>query len=156
SAVVARGRILNMRATSGNAKKQFCFDYLERNVKAIAILNDSIFYFAELGMQEVETSGLMCELLEAAGFKIERGISGFATGFCAPCGNGEPVIAIHAEYDANPDNSQASGVPEPKPIVDGAPGHCEGHNTNAAVLVACALAVKAAIDRYGLKGTLKV
>jgi aminobenzoyl-glutamate utilization protein B len=66
------------------------------------------------------------------------------------------VIAIHTEYDANSDNSQAPGVTEHTPIVEGAPGHCEGHNVNGAVLVASALAAKAAMDRYRLKGTLKV
>jgi aminobenzoyl-glutamate utilization protein B len=147
---------VDIPAAERNAERAFCFDYLERNAKAIATLNDSIFYFAELGMQEVETSGLMCELLETAGFKVERGISGFVSGFCASYGSGEPVIAIHTEYDANPDNSQVSGVAEPRPIVDGAPGHCEGHNANGAVLVASALAAKAAIDRFGLEGTLKV
>jgi aminobenzoyl-glutamate utilization protein B len=138
------------------AEKAFCFDYLDRNAKAIATLNDSIFYFAELGMQETETAKLMTALLEQGGFKVERGISGFQSGFCATCGSGSPVIATHTEYDANPDNSQASGVTEPRPIVEGAPGHCEGHNTNGAVLVACALAAKAAMDKFGLKGTLKV
>jgi aminobenzoyl-glutamate utilization protein B len=137
-------------------EKVFCFDYLDRNAKAVATLNDSVFYFAELGMQERETAKLMCELLEAGGFRVERGISGFASGFCATAGSGHPVIAVHTEYDANPDNSQASGVAEPRPIVEGAPGHCEGHNTNAAVLVASALAAKAAIDRFGLLGTLKI
>jgi len=145
-----------MPAAAARDEKTFCFDYLERNAKAIATLNDSIFYFAELGMQEVETSGLMCDLLATAGFEVTRGISGFASGFCATCGSGAPVIAIHTEYDANPDNSQASGVAEPCPIVEGAPGHCEGHNANGAVLVASALAAKAAIDRHGIKGTLKV
>jgi aminobenzoyl-glutamate utilization protein B len=137
-------------------EKALCFDYLDRNAKAIATLSDSIFYFAELGMQEIKTAGLMCELLEKAGFKVERGISGFACGFCATCGSGAPLIAIHTEYDANPDNSQASGVAEQRAIVEGAPGHCEGHNVNGAVLVASALAAKAAIDTFGLTGTLKV
>jgi len=138
------------------AEKEFCFDYLERNAKAIATLNDSIFYFAELGMQEIETSRLMCDLLATAGFSVTRGISGFASGFCATYGSGAPVVAIHTEYDANPDNSQASGVAEQRAIVDGAPGHCEGHNANGAVLVASALAAKAAMDRHGIQGTLKV
>ena len=143
-------------STNISLEKAFIFDFNDRNSKAIATLSDSIFYFAELGMQEIETSRLMCDLLETAGFKVERGISDFVSGFCATCGSGEPVIAIHTEYDANPDNSQVSGLAEQKPIVDGAPGHCEGHNTNGAVLVASALAAKAAIDRFGLKGTLKV
>src|SRR6516162_9705386 len=28
-------------------EKTFCFEYLDRNAKAIAALNDSVFYFAE-------------------------------------------------------------------------------------------------------------
>jgi len=145
-----------MQAAIASREKALCFDYLDRNAKAIAALNDSIFYFAELGMQEIKTAGLMCELLEKGDFKVQRGISGFASGFCATCGSGAPVIAIHTEYDANPDNSQASGVAEQRAIVEGAPGHCEGHNVNGAVLVASALAAKAAIDTFGLAGTLKV
>jgi len=147
---------LTERSDNAGPEKAFCFDYLDRNARAIATLNDSIFYFAELGMQETETAGLMTELLVAGGFKVERGIAGFASGFCATCGSGGPVIALHTEYDANPDNSQAPGVAEHRPIVEGAPGHCEGHNTNGAVLVASALAAKAAMDAFGLAGTLKV
>ena len=147
---------MSTQAANVSRDKALCFDYLDRNAKAIATLNDSIFYFAELGMQEIKTAGLMCELLEKAGFKVERGISGFASGFCATYGTGALVIAIHTEYDANPDNSQASGVAEQRAIVEGAPGHCEGHNVNGAVLVASALAAKAAIDTFGLTGTLKV
>jgi aminobenzoyl-glutamate utilization protein B len=144
------------RPDNAGPEKAFCFDYLDRNASAIALLNDNIFYFAELGMQEFETAGLMTELLAAGGFQVERGIAGFATGFCATCGSGSPVIALHTEYDANPDNSQAPGIAEQTPIVEGAPGHCEGHNANGAVLVASALAAKAAMDRFGLAGTLKV
>lgn len=139
-----------------SAAKTHCFDYLDRNAKAIACLSDNIFYFAELGMQEFESAKLMTALLEDAGFKVERGISGFPTGFCATFGSGHPVIAMHTEYDSNPDNSQASGIAEQTAIVDGAPGHCEGHNVNGAVLIASALAAKAAMEKFGLKGTLKV
>jgi aminobenzoyl-glutamate utilization protein B len=70
------------------AAKAYCFDYLDRNAGAIACLNDNIFYFAELGMQEFETAKLMTALLEQAGFVVERGISGFPTGFCASFGSG--------------------------------------------------------------------
>jgi aminobenzoyl-glutamate utilization protein B len=47
-------------------------------------------------------------------------------------------------------------VAEPTPIVDGAPGHTEGHNVNGAVMIGAALAIKKTIDEYGVKGTLKV
>src|SRR3954469_12614191 len=130
--------------------------YVEHNAAQVALLNDSIFYFGELGMQEFETAGLMARLLEDAGFTVERGIAGFPTGFCATWGSGSPVVAIHTEYDSNPDNSQQAGALEPAAIVEGAPGHCEGHNVNGTVLVAGALAAKSAMERFGLKGTLKV
>jgi aminobenzoyl-glutamate utilization protein B len=138
------------------AQQKFVFDYVDRNARAIALLGDNIFYFGELGMQEFESAKLMTGLLEQAGFKVERGISGFPTGFCATYGSGGPVVAIHTEYDSCPDNSQAPGVPHQKFIVEGAPGHCEGHNVNAAVLIGTALAAKSAMERFGLKGTLKV
>src|SRR4051794_20942770 len=136
--------------------QSFLFDTIDRNARAIALLGDNIFYFGELGMQEFETAKLMTGLLEQAGFKVERGISGFPTGFCASYGAGHPIVAIHTEYDSCPDNSQVAGVPEQRFIVEGAPGHCEGHNVNAAVLVATAIAARQAMERFGLKGTLKV
>lgn len=139
----------------GRSKTE-AMSFLERNASAIAMLSDSLFYFGELGLQEHESAGLMTSLLEEAGFVVERGISGFPTGFRATWGAGHPVIAVHTEYDANPDNSQVSGVAERKPIVPGAPGHCEGHNCNAAVMVAGAIAARRAMAEAGLPGTLMV
>jgi len=148
---------MNATTKPSNApEKQVAAQFIDRNGKAIAALNDSIFYFGELGMQEFETSRLMCDLLEDGGFTVERGIAGFPTGFCATFGSGGPVVAIHTEYDANPDNSQKPGVVEPACIVEGAPGHCEGHNVNGAVLVTAALAAQRAMSEFGLQGTLKV
>ncbi len=145
-----------MSATNISPEKQFVFDYVERNRDAVATLGDSIFYFGELGMQEFESMGLMTGLLEDGGFSVERGISGFPTGFVASYGSGEPVIALHTEYDANPNNSQKAGVTTRESVVTNAPGHCEGHNCNAAVMVAGALAAKSAMDEFGLAGTLRV
>ena len=145
-----------MSSHSAQDVKRFAFDELDRNASEIALLNDHIFYFGELGMQEFESCSLLCSLLEEGGFDLERNLSGFPTGFCASWGSGEPVIAVHAEYDANPDNSQKPGVIEASSLVEGAPGHCEGHNTNAAVMVAAALATKGAMFKYGITGSLKV
>ena len=139
-----------------SAEKAFAFDVVDRNVKALTTLSDSIFYFGEVGMQERETAGLMTSLLEKEGFHVTRGLSGFPTGFLATWGSGEPVVALHTEYDANPENSQVSGAAERKEIIKGAPGHCEGHNVNAAVMVTGAIAAKRTMDKFGIKGTLKV
>ena len=141
--------------TNGKEKK-FVFDNVDRNREAIALLCDNIFYFAELGMQEFETSSLMMELLEKAGFSIEKNLSAMPTGFVATYGCGKPVVALHTEFDATPASSQKAGVTEPMAIVEGAPGHTEGHNVNAAVMIGAALAIKKAMDEFGLKGTLKV
>jgi len=145
-----------MDASNLTPEKKYVFNFVDRNADAVATVGDSIFYFGELGMQEFESAKLMCDLLEEAGFAVERGISGFPTSFCATYGSGAPVVALHTEYDANPNNSQASGTAEQKTIVPGAPGHCEGHNCNAAVMVAGAIAARRAMEEFGLPGTLKV
>jgi aminobenzoyl-glutamate utilization protein B len=98
----------------------------------------------------------MTQILEEAGFKVERGISGMPTAFLVTYGSGKPVIAIHTEYDTTPGNSQTPGVTDHKPLVEGAPGHAEGHNVNAAVMIGAAFAIKKAMDEFKLKGTLKV
>jgi len=147
---------LAVRAPFSDPAKAFAADFVARNERALITLNDSIFYFGELGVQETRSAGLMTSILERHGFRVERGISGFATSFMATYGQGAPVIAIHTEYDANPSNSQKSGVTERAEIVPDAPGHCEGHNTNAAVMIAAALAIRYAMEKHGLRGTLKI
>jgi aminobenzoyl-glutamate utilization protein B len=136
--------------------KNYAVRFIERNAQALARLGDMIFYYGELGMQEFRTSELLSETLERAGFEIVRNLSGFPTGFMARFGSGDPVIALHCEFDANPGNSQVSGVSEKAEIVPGAPGHCEGHNVNAAVTITAALAIQSAMKSLGLPGTLKV
>ena len=120
-----------------NPAKRFAVDFIERNREALGRVSDAIFYFGELGMQEKRSAGLMTVAARRAWLRVERGISGFPTSFLATYGSGAPVIAIHTEYDANPSNSQKPGVAERAEIVPGAPGHCEGHNVNAAVMVVC-------------------
>lgn len=137
-------------------EKAFALDFIERNASGLVCLSDSLFYFGELGMQEKRSATLMTSLLEEHGFRVERGISGFETSFLATWGNGSPVIAIHTEYDANPSNSQKSGVTERAEVVPGAPGHCEGHNINGAVMVSAAIALRYTMERFGLPGTLKI
>ena len=59
------------------------------------------------------------------------------------------MIALHCEFDGNPGNSQVPGITERKEIVPGAPGHCEGHNVNAAVTITAALAIQSAMKSSG-------
>ena len=75
---------------------------IDRNKDQIAKVGDAIFSFAELGMQEKETSALCVRVFKQMGYKVETGISGFPTAVKATYGSGKPVIAAHTEYDAVP------------------------------------------------------
>jgi aminobenzoyl-glutamate utilization protein B len=115
---------------------------------------DSVFSFGELGFQEVETSRYLTGILEKNGFRIERGQSGIPTAWVATWGSGKPVIALGSDIDGIPQASQKPGVAYHDPIVEGAPGHGEGHNTGAPLNIVAALAVKRVMEREKLPGTL--
>ena len=115
---------------------------------------DSLFSFSELGFQEFETQRYLTELLEANGFSVEQGVSGIPSSWWATWGEGRPVIALGSDVDGIPRSSQMPGVVYREPMVDGAPGHGEGHNSGQAVNVTAALAVKALMERENLPGTI--
>jgi aminobenzoyl-glutamate utilization protein B len=139
-----------------DAVKATAFAAVDRNAGEIAKVGDAIFSFAELGMQEIETAALCARLLREMGYTVETGVSGIPTALLATYGSGRPIIALHVEYDALPGGSQTPGVTEHTPVVDGAPGHAEGHNTNAALWIGAAYAIKQAIDAHRLAGTIKL
>lgn len=115
---------------------------------------DMIFSFGELGFQEYETSNYITSILEKEGFTIERGISGIPTAWIAKWGSGKPVIALGSDIDCIPKASQKPGVAYHDPIVEGAPGHGEGHNSGQAVNITAALVMKKIMEREKIAGTL--
>src|SRR6184192_1495012 len=117
---------------------------------------DQVFSFGELGFQEIETSAYLTGILEKNGFKVERGIAGMPTAWMASWGSGKPVIAIGSDIDCIPQASQKPGVAYHDPIIEGAPGHGEGHNSGQAVNITSAIAVKNLMQRAKLAGTLKL
>lgn len=124
--------------------------------KQAQVMVDSIFSFGELGFQEVETSKYLAAILENEGFKIERGIAGIPTAFVATWGEGKPVIALGSDIDDIPQASQKPGVAYHDPMIEGAPGHGEGHNSGMPLNIIAALAVKKLMEREHLHGTLKI
>ena len=98
-------------------QKQLAFETVERNAQTIADISDSIFYFGELGMQEVESTKLVQDTLKAAGFRIELGGAGMPTNLWAEYGEGRPKIAVVTELDALPGGSQTPGAFDRKPLV---------------------------------------
>ena len=103
---------------------------------------DQIFSFSELGFQEFETSRYLTGILEKSGFQVERGVAGIPTAWVATYGSGKPVIAYITDIDCIPRASQKPGVAYHDPLVEGAPGHGEGHNSGMAVNVTAALVLK--------------
>jgi amidohydrolase len=87
----------------------------------------------ELGYEEEKASGWLADMLDGAGFKVERGICDLPTAFKATIGSGPLHIAVCAEYDALPSI-----------------GHACGHNVIAASSVGAALAAAAVADDVGL------
>ncbi|HKW63933.1 MAG TPA: amidohydrolase [Candidatus Acidoferrum sp.] len=117
---------------------------------------DEIFSFSELGFQEFETSRYVTGILEKNGFHILREVAGIPTAWVATYGTGKPVIAFITDIDCIPRASQKPGVAYHDPLVEGAPGHGEGHNSGMAVNVTAALVLKKLIDEHHLSGTSKI
>ena len=124
--------------------------------KQAQVMVDMVFSFGELGFQEVETSKYLTGILEKEGFKIERGIAGIPTAWVATYGSGKPVIALGSDVDCIPQASQKPGVAYHDPLIEGAPGHGEGHNSGVPLNILAAIAVKRQMERGKLPGTIKV
>ena len=146
--------------SSGQASPQL--DQYKRNVgmevdamgENIQKMNDMVFSFAELGFQEYETTRYLTDILKQNGFAVQQGVAGIPTAWTARWGSGKPVIALGSDVDCIPQASQKPGVAYHDPIIEGAPGHGEGHNSGMPLQIAAALAVKKVMEQQHLQGTL--
>ena len=129
---------------------------VEKNKDMVQQMVDQIFSFGELGFQEVETSKYLVGILEKNGFTVTKGVSGIPTAWFARWGSGKPVISLGTDIDGIPKASQKPGVAYPDPMIVGAPGHGEGHNSGMAVNVVGALAVKKVMEREKIAGTIVI
>ena len=128
-------------------------DSMQENIQK---WNDSVFSFAEPGFQEFETSKYLTGILKQNGFSIQENLAGIPTAWMATWGSGKPVIALGSDIDDIPQASQKPGVAWHEPIIEGAPGHGEGHNSGMPLQIAAALAVKKIMEQQHLQGTLKL
>ena len=138
------------------ALKKEVQEKVQANAKMAQVMVDKVFSFSELGFQEFEGSKYITDILKENGFEIEYGISGVPTAWWAKWGSGRPVIALGSDIDCIPKASQKPGVAYHDPIVEGAPGHGEGHNAGTPLNVVAVLAVKEIMERAGISGTLIV
>ena len=128
-------------------------DAMQENIQK---WNDTVFSFAEPGFQEFETSKYLTGILKQNGFLIQENLAGIPTAWTATWGTGKPVIALGSDIDDIPQASQKPGVAWHEPIIEGAPGHGEGHNSGMPLQIAAALAVKKIMEQQHLQGTLKL
>ena len=137
--------------------KKNALDYLSDSliVEKFGIISNSIWNYAELGLQEFKSSAILIKTIEDEGFKVEKGVAGMPTCFVATWGSGKPVIGILGEFDALPGLSQKALSSVQNPLVEGAPGHGCGHNMMGTAGIAAAIAVKKSMEQNRLQGTIK-
>lgn len=129
--------------------------HLDKLRDELVQVNQDIWNYSELGLEETRSAARLVAVLKKAGFKVKEGVSGMPTAFVAEYGSGKPIIGILAEYDALPELSQqASG--QKLPATGRTTGHGCGHSALGTAAVGGALAVKEVYDKYKLKGTIRV
>ena len=114
-----------------------------------------IWDLAELGYQEVESSRKLQSLLASEGFEIQAGIAEIPTAFVASYGEGGPVIAILAEFDALPGISQAA-APIRQIREDKHAGHACGHHLFGAGSTAAAVALRHWLEENRIQGRIRL
>lgn len=150
-------RLLVAQPTLEQLKKDAAAE-VDRRAVQVQQMVDQIFSFAELGFQETETSAYLTAMLEKNGFTVERGVAKIPTAWVATFtqGNGKPAIGFITDIDCIPRASQKPGVAYHDPIIEGAPGHGEGHNSGMAVNVVAAMVLKDLMVKHKLNGTIKI
>jgi amidohydrolase len=113
--------------------RQACRSELERHADRLVALSHAIHAEPELAFDEHRSAAKVIEVVEQAGFQVERGAAGLDTAFAATFGDGDLVVALCAEYDALPEI-----------------GHACGHNVIAAASTGAALALAPVADELGI------
>jgi aminobenzoyl-glutamate utilization protein B len=129
--------------------------YIDANLERFETAAMQIWELAEVGYQEVESVAILKNELEGSGFRIQAGIAGMPTAFVAEWGQGSPVLAILAEYDALPGITQTAS-PERTPDDSKSAGHACGHHLFGVGSVAAAIAIKEWLASSGTAGTIRL
>ncbi|MCJ2187671.1 amidohydrolase [Novosphingobium beihaiensis] len=143
-----------VRAEAPSPLKQEAVADVDARAGMVQQMVDTVFSYAEPGFQEFRTSEYLTGILEKNGFKITRGVAGIPTAWTATWGEGGPLIALGSDIDCLLGLSQVPGSPQIKPLVEGAPGHGEGHNAGMPLMIAAALAAKDVMTKHGIKGRI--
>jgi aminobenzoyl-glutamate utilization protein B len=146
----ADARVMKLKdAVSADIQSQAMFDLGQ-------VMTDTVFSFGELGFQEFETQRYLTRILRDNGFTVQEGVAGIPSAWVARWGSGRPVIALGSDVDCIPQASQKPGVAYHDPMIEGAPGHGEGHNAGTPLNIVAAIAAKRVMEREKLSGTLMI
>ncbi|MDO5690251.1 MAG: amidohydrolase [Tissierellia bacterium] len=119
--------------------------WLKENEQMLADASKQVWDTPEVGFQEEKSAAFLADILEQAGFDVERSYAEIPTAFRATFGKGKPVIGLLAEYDALPGMSQKVQTTQ-EPIEVGGAGHGCGHNLIGGTMLTVALSLKEAMD----------
>jgi len=136
--------------------KQYAMDWIEQNRQRLSDFDIEIWKYAEPAWREYKSARAYVDLLKADGWDVEEGSGEMPTAFVARWGDGGPVLGAYAEYDAVPGNSQEP-IPERAPRAGLHPytsGHTDPHSMLGVAGLTGALAAKAAMEKYNIKGQL--
>ncbi len=134
--------------------KNTAWNWIESNRDLLTGISDEIWGYAEYGLCEEKSSKLLSDTLRKHRFRVQQGVATMPTAIIAEKGSGKPIIAVMGEYDALP-NLSNKRVPRKEPLVEGGMGHGCGHNIHGTTALGAALAVGEAIEKHGLKGTIR-
>ncbi|MBP8613442.1 MAG: amidohydrolase [Firmicutes bacterium] len=137
-----------------STKAAKAIEYIEKKRADIIAVSDAVWRFAEVGLQEYQSSKCLAEALEKEGFTVELGVAGLPTAFVATWGRGKPVVGFLGEYDALPGLSQKA-VPFREELEKGKAGHGCGHNLLGAGAFGAVVGLKQEMLEQGISGTLK-
>ena len=134
--------------------KETAWNWIDDNRDLLTSISDEIWGFAEYGLCEDKSSKLVADTLKSHGFRVQLGVAGMPTAILAEKGEGSPIIATMGEYDALPGISNKA-VPRKEPLIEGGMGHGCGHNIHGTTALAAAIAVGYAMEKEGIKGTIR-
>ena len=140
-----------------SAEKQTALAWVEANRPRLSRFCEEIWHYAEPAWREYKSARAYRDLLRAEDFHVEEGTGGMPTAFLATFGDGRPVLGAYAEYDAVPENSQQP-APHRAPregLHPYAAGHTDPHSALGVAGLAGLLAAKSAMQKHGLRGTLR-
>ncbi len=134
--------------------KQDIYDKVQSLEAKLQEMSRFVWKHPELGGGEKECADYYRQVLADEGFSIVNN-EHLEHAFYAEYGQGKPVIAVLAEYDALPGLSQAVCAFK-QPLIQGAAGHGCGHNLLGSAAVTGAIAIKDYLEKACISGTVRL